>query len=127
MSLQENLDSLCADTCIYWAPIGNNGFGKTLFAEAVEIPCRWQDKNILFSDKTGVQLQAKAVVFTTADVKIEGYLKFGTLNDLDSTQYSAPRGVADAFVIKRFDKSPSILDNSIFLRKAFLTPYGGMS
>lgn len=127
MSLQTIIDDLCSQTCVYWAPTTTNGFGSWNFAEPVELQCRWEEKLILFAEKNGNQTQAKAVVHVVGDVKIEGYLMLGSFSDIPSGYINNPKALENVFVIKRFDKSPAISDPSVFLRKAYLTPYGGMS
>lgn len=127
MSIQFNIDNLCQQICVYWGPTTNNEFGGWNFAAPVEIQCRWEEKLVLFHDKNGNQTQAKAVVHIVEDVKMEGYLMLGTIADIPSGYINTPKALENAYVIKRFDKSPAISDPTAFLRKAYLTPYGGMS
>lgn len=126
MSIQSNINALCKEICLYWEPIGHSGTA-VLYADAREINCRWEEKSILFQDETGRQIEAKAVAHVTEDVKVEGFLKHGRLVDLPSAAYNNPRETTEAFIIKRYDKSPAISDPTAFLRKSYLTPYGGMS
>lgn len=127
MGIEQRIKTLCTQTCVYWAPTGFNAYTDPIFAAPVEVKCRWEEKQILFEDDKGNQLQAKAVAHVVSDVKNEGFLYLGTLTSLTTQQRSNPKNISSAYPIKRFDKSPSLTNPSEYVRKAYLTPYGGMS
>lgn len=89
---------------VYWAPLGNNGFGKTLFAIGELINCRWQNTNALFRDVSGRQLTSDAVVYTTSKLAIGGYVSLGSAGeglDADHAAYAA-------FEVRSSGASPSL-------------------
>lgn len=124
----------CTDTAVYWgSPVNDINNHKT-FADAIEIPCRWEEMGQVVTDSKGVEFTSRALVFVLQDLDEEGYLYKGTLDDLyDSAESSAgaiddPAAIEGAFIIKRFAKTPALGSTTEFLRKAYLTPslsFGG--
>ena len=124
----------CTQTAVYWGNPVNDGQGGFTFDDPVEIACRWENIEQVVSDAKGVMITSRALVFLTQDVDEEGYLYLGTLEDVyDLTGDSSsggvdnPKDVEGAYIIKRFQKTPS-LNGKEYLRKAYLTPslsFGG--
>lgn len=121
------------ETAVYWGSPANDGYGGFVYAEPVEITCRWEDIHQVVTDAKGNEITSRALVFVDRDVDEEGYLFKGTLEDLydlaDSSSGAVddPREFEEAFIIKRFQKIPD-LKGLVFLRKAYLTPslsFGG--
>ena len=127
MGIADNIANNCRETCVYWGNPINDGEGGFTFDDPVEISCRWEGIYQVVSDKDGITMTSRAVVYVTQDVDEEGMLYFGTLSDLSSNEEDNPKLIAKAFIIKRFQKMPD-LKGIGFLRKAFLTPslsFGG--
>jgi hypothetical protein len=128
MGIEAFIASKCVQTCVYWGSPINDGFGGYIFADPVEIPCRWEDKDQYVGTQvggevTGGVLLSRSVVFVTQDLDEEGYLYLGTLSDLSVGQKANPKLVDTAYFIKRFEKTPALGSTTEFLRKAFLTPF----
>jgi len=105
-------------TGVYWGNPAPDGWGGNTFDEAVEIDCRWEDRQELFIDKEGNQVLSQAVVFTGQDVDLGGYLYLGDLDDLDS-DYSDPKIIDGAREIRAFQKVPDI-KGTRYQRKVWL-------
>ena len=117
-------------TCVYWGNPVPTGDGQYTFDAPVEIKCRWDATNQLFTNKDGEESVSKAIVFVDRDVDEGGYLRLGTLleledlldsndSNLDSNSDLDPRFVPGAGMIRSFGKSPN-LKATEFLRKAIL-------
>ena len=134
MGMSESISRMLKDTCVYWGNPVNNGEGGFTFNNPVELNCRWEDIEQVVTDTKGNEITSRSLVFLEQDVDIEGYLFRGTLEDMyDLTGESSsggddnPKLVAGAYIIKRYQKTPS-LDGTGYLRKAYLTPslsFGG--
>jgi hypothetical protein len=122
----QSINSLVKETVVYWEPIGYDGFGKRTFRSPVEIKCIWQDSSTLFTDSKGAEIQSKAICYPLIDLIEEGFLYHGKITDISSiTGYPDPMYISKALEIKRFDKTKSLVEN-IYVRKVYLTYYGGV-
>lgn len=106
-------------TCVYWSPAGVNGFGEPLYADPVELACRWEDKQELFRDKEGQEVVSSAVVYPESTVVLGGYLFLGDLADLSSAEEDDPRIVSNAKEIRSTGASPN-LKGTQWVYKAWL-------
>lgn len=128
MSISELISKHCNQTAVYWGSPQDDGEGGKTFAAPVERACRWEDMHQIITDAKGTEMTSRALVFLTQDVDEEGMLYLGTLDDLDSADEENPMSVNEAYIIKRFQKTPSLGSTTDFLRKAYLTPslsFGG--
>jgi hypothetical protein len=133
MSIEKYIARNCPQIAVYWGNPKDDGFGSKTFDDPIEIKCRWEDKLQVITADNGVKYLSRAVVFLTQDVDIEGMLFLGTLDQLetlygDSAQESSgvyfnPFDVDGICIVKRFEKTPGLRSTSVFLRKAFLTPW----
>lgn len=119
---------MCAQTCVYWGNPQTDGRGGYTFDVPVEIPCRWEDKDQIMGTQVGGEvtgniLLSRSVVFVLQDVDELGYMYLGRLSDLTAQQQANPKLKESAYCIKRFEKTPALGSTTIFLRKAFLTPF----
>lgn len=110
-------------TAVYWANPQENGYGGKTYDDPVEIKCRWEDKQQVIVDDNGEQLLSRSVVWGNMDFQYNGMLFLGTLADLDSSEEEDPRSIEGICIIKRFEKTPYLGSTTIFLRKAYLTPW----
>jgi hypothetical protein len=135
MSIEDMIERNCTDICVYWQSLGEDGYGAKIFADPLQLDCRWENINQVVTDKKGAEITSRALVFVTQDVEEEGMLYHGTLEDLydsnasDSSDGAVanPMTIDGAYIIKRFQKTPSLSGDG-FLRKAYLTPslsFGG--
>jgi hypothetical protein len=55
-----DLEQYLNQTMVYWAKTGTDNFGKPLFAQPVEVKCRWEDlhEQVLLLDGRTVQSNA---------------------------------------------------------------------
>lgn len=121
------IEANCKQIAVYWGSPNETGDGGKTFADPIEIDCRWEDIKQVVLDAKGNEITSRALIFVLQDVDEEGMLYLGILDDLDSAEAEDPMSIDTAYVIKRFQKTPS-LDGSGYLRKAYLTPslsFGG--
>lgn len=119
------IDRVCLQTAVYWAPLGDDGYGKKTFYDPIEVSVRWQDKKDLITDNTGKEVVTRATVYPTTDVEEQGYLYLGTLDGLyDSASSSEaeldPMDIDGARMIVQFHKSPVLRSTDEFVRTAYL-------
>jgi len=94
-------------TLVYWGTPVPDGYGGYTFAEAIEVSCRWEDKQELFIDPTGKEVLSQAVVYVGQDVDIGGYLYLGEESDLEYV-HTDPKIIEGARQIKQFAKLPNL-------------------
>lgn len=111
-------------TCVYWGNPVEDGYGGFTFDAAVEIACRWDEKQELKVGFDGNEFHSQAVVLVNIDVDRQGYLFNGTLADLAAYNTSKPKGIPFAFIIQQFEKIPAPRKNDDFVRTAFLYNQG---
>ena len=104
--------------CVYWGSPVSDGFGGHTFATAVEIDCRWEDKQELFVDAEGNEVLSQAVVYVDRDTDLNGYLWLGVESDLDSN-HTDPQVIDGAKPIRKRDKLPNLRATE-YLRTAWL-------
>lgn len=111
-------------TAVYWGNPQDNGYGGFTYDDPIEIACRWEDMPQVMLDKEGEQDLSRAVVYVGIDVMNNGLLYLGRLTDIQGTggviDFNTLSGI---YQIRRWRKVPALGSNTIFLRKAFLTPY----
>jgi hypothetical protein len=133
MSIADFITSRLVQTAVYWGNPREDGYGSVTFDDPVEIVCRWEEKAQILGTITGNQVIGyqdicRAIVFVNQDLDEEGFLYLGTLADIEDSSDSSgsfydPHSIVGAHIIKRFEKTPAVGSNTVFLRKAFLTPW----
>ena len=134
MSIGDFITSKLTQTAVYWGNPHEDGYGKVLFDEPIEIACRWEYKQQVLGTISatlvvGYQDISRSIVYVDRDLDEEGCLFLGTLDDLTDSEgdssggYYEPQQVDGAWIIKRFEKTPALGSTSVFLRKAHLTPW----
>ena len=120
-SLESFIERTCTQTAVYWGNPTEVGDGSRTYDTPVEISCRWQDVvKVIVGDGIGEIEVSKAEVVVTEDLDTNGLLYLGTLDDLDSADEENPEDIADAFIIKKFDRIPALGSTTEFFRKAYL-------
>lgn len=117
MGINDFLKRTCTQTAVYWANPVADGYGDRTYDDAVEIKCRWQNKNSVIKSANGEEIVVTAEVFVTQDLDEQGMLWLGDLDDLDSDPQPVASG---ASLIVKVDKSPSLGSTSDFIRKVYL-------
>lgn len=123
-----------SQTAVYWGGPVQDGYGDFTYDDPVEISCRWEDKQQILGTITGNQILgfqsvSRAVVYVDQDLDEDGMLMLGELTDIEDSEgdssgsYYDPRQLNNAYIIKRFEKTPVLGSSTEFLRRAFLTPY----
>lgn len=126
MSIEDIIIRSLKQTAVYWGAPVDDGYGGYAFDDPVEIICRWENKNEVFTDKAGNELTARSIVYSDQDVDNEGFLYLGTLDDFDSTDdITDPVTIETAYQIKRFDNLPAHRSTTEFIKKVFLSEYSG--
>lgn len=104
---------------VWWQVDHYDSFGKPIFKTAVEIKCRWEDINVLFTDKTGKEAVSKARVMVDRDMFMEDVLWQGELVDIATGSETLPYKNKRAYEIKGWSKIPTLKADK-FVRTAFL-------
>jgi hypothetical protein len=73
------------DTAVYWAKSAADGTGHFTFTNPIEIKCRWEQKQELFTGDDGQEHRSRAVVYPDRLLTLNSFLFKGTLDDLDSS------------------------------------------
>ena len=111
-------------TAVWWplAGINSGGYdydedGQPLYADPVQIDCRWENVNTEILLPNGTTYISKSTVYVDRDVTISGLLMRGVLADI--TDAANPRQNEGVWEIMRFDDLPN-LKATEFLKTAFL-------
>lgn len=103
------------ESATWWRVTGGDGFGGDQFATPVLVKCRWENKQETYIGQIDRrELISKAVVYLDTDVSVGDYLAPG-----DLTATSSPVGVATAYKVQRYSKTPN-LRNLDYVRKVIL-------
>lgn len=70
---------------MYWAPNGEDEYGRTKYAEPEEISCRWTDIAELVVTKDGRTVTSKSKIMVDQDVEEGGLLWLGTEEEWEGT------------------------------------------
>ena len=105
-------------TLVYWGSPVPDGYGGSTFAAAVELSCRWEDKQELFIAPDGKEVLSQSVVYVGQDVGIGGYLYLGVESDLDS-DHTNPEIISGAREIRQLGKLPNLRATE-YLRQVWL-------
>ena len=103
---------------VLWATPTPDGSGDWTFATAVEIDCRWEDKQQMVTDAQGKQVLCKAKVYVDRDIAAGSFLWLGTLVSLPS-DHTNPRLISGASQVLSFGKLPN-LKATEYLRTCYL-------
>jgi hypothetical protein len=76
------IPNLINTNIVYWEPPLRDGLGGYTWAAGVQIIGRWQDKELLFYDRSGTEQVASSIVWVNVFLKEGGYLLRGTLGEV---------------------------------------------
>lgn len=107
------LSRLLNQTAVYWAPNGNDGYGKPNFVSGVEITVRWEDVKRYYVSGEGEEKLSNSTVISTSQMQEGGYLFLGSLDDLNSASQEDPIEEDDAFYIKNSGQVPDVSGSTI--------------
>lgn len=115
------IDRVRNQTAVYWEYTGPDGFGGGLYEDAVELQVYWMEKVQEFTDsETGDATISEAVVYPGVDLVPLSYLKWGTLDDLDSAApLNDPIAEDKVYQLRGWEKIPD-MSGTQFVRKAML-------
>lgn len=120
-TIADHISDICIHTAVYWGGPQNNGFGRMVYDDPVEISCFWIDEQETLIDNDGKEWVTKAKVFVLQDIDEQGVLYLGSLSGLTDSQKSDPVASLDkAREVKRFLKTPSLYDDDTYVRKVIL-------
>jgi len=94
-------------TAVYWAAATNDGRGGFTFTTAVEIQCRWDDVQEMFTDIEGREVLSTAIMYPDQVLVGDSYVFLGELTDL-TAPYTDPRTQTGARQVRRFSKIPNL-------------------
>jgi hypothetical protein len=124
MSIADFISSKLNQTCVYWGTPQEDGYGTKTYGEPVELACRWEDRvQLVKNEIANTEFLSRAVVYLSQDVEIDGVLYLGVLDDLDSDAIDDPFKQDGTYIIKIFDKIPSLNTPTVFIRTATLSEY----
>lgn len=113
------LTRMLRQTAVLW-PQGSNApddYGVPKPGTAVQIKCRWEERQTNFVGKEGTTLVSEAVVYVDRDLAPGDVLMLGTLASI--TDASVPKNNAGAKEVRGWSKEPN-LKATEWLRTAFL-------
>lgn len=99
---------------VYWAPTGNDRFGKPTWDNPVELRARWEQSTGSVKAPDGETKTYGTIVYVESDVEVGGMI---LCSPLTSGMFD-PRE-AGAIEIMKFDKLPNFKATE-FLRTAYL-------
>lgn len=114
-----NIQNKLIHNAVYWAPSSMDAYGKLTFADPVDVPCRWDDRDSVILTQDGESINSTTQVLSETDMVVRGWLLLGLVEDLPS-DYDDPSLVPGAREIAKFDKTCALHDSSIAVRIAFL-------
>jgi hypothetical protein len=126
MSIERFLKSKLNDICVYWGNPVTQADGSLAFDAPVEIPCFWEGQSFLTHKDEGKPFEEsilRGTVHVGQDLDEQGMLFHGRLTDLTTEEKADPLIIHSAFPIKRFIKTPSLVNKKNFVRIA-MTWYG---
>lgn len=116
------VDSICAQTAVYWGNPIADGFGGKAYTDIREIKVRWDGKQELIKDKEGKEVMSHAEITVTEDLSLDGLLRLGSFDDIaDSTgKVPQPEEVDDVFTILQVEKTPLFRSSTEFVRRVWV-------
>jgi hypothetical protein len=93
---------------VYWGPVGVDAYGKTTFADPVEMNVRWEYVSKIFINPKGKEERSNSVVYPEDEVLVKGYMAPIELTSLNSANEGYPEIVEGAREIRSVDKTPDI-------------------
>ncbi len=87
----------------WWPRTSQDGYGGYIFGTPVVVPCRWEDKQMLFRNRSGEEEMSQAVAYVDRELEIGDYIMNG-----DNRHISNPTLLDDAFEIKQFSAKPDL-------------------
>lgn len=120
MGLLKFIDRVCVQTAIYWEPTGTGLYGEKTFAVPRETKVRWDDSAEVITTNDGKQIVSKAQLLITEELKYEGYVLLGELDDFTGEDITNPLEVPGAYEIKRTDSNPLFRSTDKFVRQVWL-------
>lgn len=104
-------------TCVYWAPAGEESGGQSYddagqpqFSTPVELSCRWDDTIEKVTNAVGEEVISKSQVMVD-DTVVGGVLMLGVLADV--SYESEPFRNSGAYQIHRIDGTPTVSADEI--------------
>lgn len=131
MEIESFIKRKLLQTAVYWGNPVNNGYGGFNYDDPIEIKCRWEESNQVVVEMNGEQVISRAIVYTDTDLQENGVLFLGDMEDIiessgESSGEMTPLSLSESqrpYVIRRWEKKPSLNSTSDYIRKAYLTPY----
>lgn len=124
MGIEKFIRKVCVQTAVYWPAPEPDGFGGMAYGAAQELTppngVRWDDTAEVISDNQGKEIISRARILTPADLQEQGMIWLGALADLTDEQKADPRLVDGAQEIRRFDRVPMVMSDSIFIKTAYI-------
>ena len=118
MSITSFMNRIAVQTVVYWEYEGPSGYGGVKLSPPVEIKGRWEDVKEIVKNNQGEEILSQARVWLLKDVKENGYMWLGEMDD--SAFDKDVKNVENAMRIIAFGKVPGVGSTNEFVRKAHL-------
>jgi hypothetical protein len=103
---------------VYWEKTEPDETGQQTWADPIEIPARWTERNELMQDGNGEEFTSKGNILVDRKLKLNAVLWKGRLADV--TSEDDPFANEDAAEIRRVDVVPADFGQTFNMYKAFV-------
>lgn len=115
------MNRLCVYDAVYWGNPQPDGKGGMTHDNPINIKCFWIDESQTVTDDNGDMWTSQAQVYVLQNLDQQGILWKGKLSNLTDKQKSNPlQELSNARQIKRFEKTPSLRQKNVYMRKAYI-------
>jgi hypothetical protein len=120
MSILKFIEKVCVQTIVYWAPLGSDGYGGTIYADPIERKVRWDDVTEIIKTNDGEDVVTRAKLMVVDDYTYKGMVYLGRIQDLTIVERKDPRSIINAYEIKSNPKTPLFRSSTQFVREIYL-------
>lgn len=107
------LGRLLRQKAVYWEPTATaDAFGRPVFEDPVEIPCRWESKAEEFIGPDGDKEVSRAVVFVNQELALKGLLLLAAIEDAEASDFPVDPREAGAYEIRSVSATPTLRTNA---------------
>ena len=92
---------------VLWSKIGDSGRGFYVYADPVQIDCRWNQSDEQMFDKTGVEFRCVSDLVVDRNVQVGDIVKYGLLTDIEQPLHD-PLVIDGAYPVRMVEKITTI-------------------
>lgn len=112
--IQNFIEKICVETCVYWSPGTLDKYGRHKY-NAVEIPCRWEEKFQKVLNKENQEVLSRAKIISTKELDVNGFLSYTSLELLNEEEKKNPLLTPWAFPIIAMERIPELKSKEDFV------------